>query len=58
MAFVLVNADVALFNNHAAGNRTDTFAVAKDGRFLIPTIVQQLGTPLTVVVNWQAALNK
>jgi Tol biopolymer transport system component len=48
----------ALFNNHAAGNRTDTFGVVKDGRFLIPTIVQQLGTPLTVVVNWQAALNK
>jgi serine/threonine protein kinase len=47
-----------LFNSHAAGYRTDTFDVAKDGRFLIPTIVQQLGTPLTVVVNWQAALNK
>jgi hypothetical protein len=46
------------FNNHSAGYRTDTFDVAKDGRFLIPTIVQQLGTPLTVVVNWQAALNK
>src|SRR3984957_7717539 len=34
-----------LFNPHAAGYRTDTFDVAKDGRFLIPTIVQQLGTP-------------
>jgi WD40 repeat protein len=47
-----------LFNPHAAGYRTDTFVVAKDGRFLIPTLVQQVGIPFTVVVNWQASLNK
>jgi hypothetical protein len=38
--------------------RTDTFDVAKDGRFLIPTITQQSAPPITVVVNWQAALKK
>jgi sugar lactone lactonase YvrE len=40
------------------GVRTDTFDVAKDGRFLIPTITQQSAPPITVVVNWQAALKK
>jgi hypothetical protein len=34
-----------LFNTHAAGYRTDTFDVAKDGRFLIPTIIKQLARP-------------
>jgi serine/threonine protein kinase/Tol biopolymer transport system component len=47
-----------LFKNYAPGIRTDTFDVAKDGRFLIPTMAQQSGALLTVVVNWQAALNK
>ncbi|HTD42874.1 MAG TPA: hypothetical protein VK687_01785 [Bryobacteraceae bacterium] len=33
------------------------YDVSKDGRFLIPTQVQQSATaPMTVVVNWTAAL--
>jgi serine/threonine-protein kinase len=35
------------------------FDVSKEGRFLIPTLVEQAATvPMTVVVNWQAGLKK
>jgi len=35
------------------------FDVSKDGRFLIPSLVEQTATvPLTVVINWQAGLKK
>jgi hypothetical protein len=35
------------------------YDVSKDGRFLIPTQIQQnVGAPMTVVINWQAALKK
>jgi len=35
------------------------YDVGKDGRFLIPTQVEQSATaPITVVVNWNAALKK
>jgi eukaryotic-like serine/threonine-protein kinase len=35
------------------------YDVAKDGRFLIPTRLEQSGAaPITVVVNWTAALNR
>jgi len=46
----------ALFDTHLAGSGYD---VNKDGRFLIPTQVEQSApAPITVVVNWNAALKK
>jgi Tol biopolymer transport system component len=47
-----------LFNPQTGPLRTDRFDVAKDGRFLIPTLSQQSAFPITVVANWQAMLNK
>ena len=47
-----------LFDSHIGGGQFTGFAVAKDGRFLIPTVAEQAGAPITVVVNWTAALNK
>jgi Tol biopolymer transport system component len=45
-----------LFDAHLAGTGFD---VSKDGRFLIPTAVEQSGTaPITVVINWTAGLKK
>jgi hypothetical protein len=45
----------ALFEMHSAPN--GWFDVSKDGRFLIPTPVQQSASvPITVVVNWTAGL--
>jgi hypothetical protein len=41
----------------AAGG--DNFYVSKDGRFLSPTPVQEAAAaPITVVLNWPAALKK
>jgi hypothetical protein len=35
------------------------FDVTLDGRFLIPTQVEQTGNaPITVAINWQAGLRK
>jgi hypothetical protein len=35
------------------------YDVAKDGRFLIPTPVEQAaGVPITVVTNWEASLKR
>ena len=35
------------------------YNVSKDGRFLIPTQLEQAATvPLTVAANWQVALNR
>jgi Tol biopolymer transport system component len=48
----------ALFDSHISGDQFTWFDVAKDGRFLIPTVVEQSGAPITVVVNWTAELNK
>jgi eukaryotic-like serine/threonine-protein kinase len=48
----------ALFDSHIGGDQFTWFDVAKDGRFLIPTVVEQSGAPITVVVNWQAGLKK
>jgi eukaryotic-like serine/threonine-protein kinase len=47
-----------LFDPHTSGAQTDRFDVAKDGRFLIPAVVEQSGGAITVVVNWTAGLNK
>jgi Tol biopolymer transport system component len=47
-----------LFDPHFGGDEADTFDVSKDGRFLIPTVIEQSGAPITVVVNWTAGLNK
>jgi eukaryotic-like serine/threonine-protein kinase len=35
-----------------------SFAVSKDGRFLIPSTLNELSAPLTLVLNWPAALKK
>jgi hypothetical protein len=48
----------ALFDPHFGGDEGDRFDVAKDGRFLIHTVVEQSGAPITVVINWTAGLNK
>ena len=48
----------ALFDSHIGGDQFTWFDVAKDGRFLIPTVAEQSGAPITVVVNWTAGLNK
>ncbi len=47
-----------LFNPHTGPVRTDTFDVAKDGRFLIPRVIEQAGGSITVVLNWPALLKK
>jgi eukaryotic-like serine/threonine-protein kinase len=47
----------ALFDTKSGGSHG--FDVSKDGRFLIPVRAESAGaTPLTVVVNWTAALGK
>jgi eukaryotic-like serine/threonine-protein kinase len=48
----------ALFDPHIGGDVANWFDVSKDGRFLIPAMVEQSGAPITVVVNWTAGLNK
>jgi hypothetical protein len=48
----------ALFDPHFGGDVTKRFDVSKDGRFLIPTVLEQSGAPITVVVNWTAGLNQ
>ncbi|HZQ55045.1 MAG TPA: protein kinase [Bryobacteraceae bacterium] len=48
-----------LFNPRTGPVRTDTYDVTKDGRFLIPRVVQQsVGGPINVVVNWPALLRE
>jgi serine/threonine protein kinase/Tol biopolymer transport system component len=47
-----------LFDSHIGGDQFTSFAVAQDGRFLIPTAVSQSGAPITVVVDWAARLEK
>ncbi|MFY9689382.1 MAG: protein kinase [Candidatus Acidiferrales bacterium] len=47
-----------LFEPHIAGGHFSRFDVSKDGRFLIPTVPTESGAPITVVVNWPAALRK
>ena len=45
-----------LFNTRLAGT---AFDVSKDGRFLIPTQIEQTSSaPITVVINWTAGLKK
>jgi eukaryotic-like serine/threonine-protein kinase len=47
----------ALFDVRLGSN--NRFDVAKDGRFLIPTLVEQTtSAPITVVVNWTAGLKR
>lgn len=48
----------ALFDSKIVGTTIRNFDVAKDGRFLIPMQEHATTAPLTLVVNWQAALNK
>jgi Tol biopolymer transport system component len=49
----------ALFDTRLDPGMNPAFDVGKDGRFLIPTRAgQSAAAPITVVVNWTAALNK
>jgi Tol biopolymer transport system component len=49
----------ALFDVHTVNGLNFVFDVSKDGRFLIPTPVEQSASvPMTVVVNWTAGLKK
>jgi Tol biopolymer transport system component len=49
----------ALFEAHISGDPSNQFDVSKDGRFLMMVPVQQdVSTPITVVINWTAALKK
>ena len=48
----------ALFDSHIGEDQFTWFDVTKDGRFLIPTVVEQSGAPITVVLNWTSLLKK
>jgi Tol biopolymer transport system component len=39
-------------------NSISTFDVSRDGRFLLPVLVEQASTPMTVVLNWPETLKK
>ena len=46
-------------NLHHAPNNFNPYAVANDGRFLIPVILNPQGpTPITVLLNWQEELKQ
>jgi len=50
-------APTALFEARIAANRSGAFAVSRDGRFLLPVLMdQQASTPMTVVLNWPQML--
>jgi hypothetical protein len=52
-------APTALFEARIAANRSGAFAVSRDGRFLLPVLVdQQASTPMTIVLNWPEPLKK
>ena len=51
------SAPKALFDLHVGGGQLG-FDVTRDGRFLIPTAIEQSVAPITVVVNWTAGLKK
>ena len=46
-----------LFDTHIVSGSGVRFDVSPDGRFLIPVQTEQAtGTPLTLVINWNAAM--
>jgi eukaryotic-like serine/threonine-protein kinase len=48
-----------LFEVRLATSDGQRFEVSRDGRFLLPVLVEQnASTPMTVVLNWQVVLNK
>jgi Tol biopolymer transport system component len=47
-----------LFNSRSGPARTDRFDIAKDGRFLIPTVTGQSGGSITIIVNWPSLLKQ
>ena len=53
-----IGAPTALFDSRMVVSPTIGFDVSKDGRFLIPSLDENAGTPLTLVVNWQTGLKK
>jgi Tol biopolymer transport system component len=48
----------ALFDSKITVTNFTSFGVTKDGRFLIPSQEGGAGIPMTLVVNWQAALKR
>jgi serine/threonine protein kinase/Tol biopolymer transport system component len=46
-----------LFDVRVSTNNT-SFEVSKDGRFLVPALVDQASIPMTVVLNWPEILKK
>jgi len=48
-----------LFDTHIVSGPQVRFDVGLDGRFIVPVQTEQTaGTPLTVVINWNAGLTK
>ena len=47
----------SLFDVRFPGGNT-SFEVTRDGRFLIPTAVDEAAVPMNVVVNWTSLLKK
>jgi serine/threonine protein kinase len=53
-----IGAPKVLFDSKIGAFTNVSFDVSRDGRFLIPVQEQASASPLTLVVNWQAALKK
>ena len=51
-----IGAPKALFDSKLTAGPGPAFDVGKDGRFLIPVQDPKIAAPLTLVVNWQAAV--
>ena len=47
-----------LFDVRISINSDTGFDVSKDGRFLLPALVEQVSTPMTVTLNWHEMLKK
>jgi hypothetical protein len=57
-----LGAPVKLFDTHIYGGGTDVaqgsqYDVARDGRFLINTVLDEATAPITIVQNWKPPAN-
>ena len=57
-----LGAPVKLFDTHVYGGGTDVaqgsqYDVARDGRFLINTVLDEATAPITIVQNWRPPTN-
>ncbi len=53
---------VKLFNTHIYGGGTDVaqrgqYDVARDGRFMINTVLDDTASPITILQNWKSPRN-